>query len=75
MKHRESPMSLILVALTVFALLLMLAHLQRPLALALSVVGLAAGLFLLSGPAKVAAPLVAIASLAVSESLAGFRSR
>ncbi len=68
-------MSLILVALTLFALLLMLAHLQRPLIIALSVAGLAAGLFLLPGPAKVAAPLVAILSLALSESLAGLRTR
>jgi hypothetical protein len=68
-------MSLVLVALTLFALLLILAQRQRPLAVALWIVGLAVSEYALPGPAKVAAPLIVVLTLAVGESLAGFRTR
>ena len=67
-------MSLILVALTFFALLLMMAHLRSPVAIAVWIGVLAFGLYLLPGNAKVAAPLAAILTLAVTESLAGLRT-
>jgi hypothetical protein len=68
-------MSLVLVALTAFALLLILAQRQRPRSIALWALALAAGMWLLPGPAKVAAPLVVILTLAIGESLASLRTR
>jgi len=67
-------MPLILAALTLFAVLLMLAHLRSTVAIAVWIGALFLGLYLLPGSAKVAAPLVAILSLAVGESLAGLRA-
>ena len=67
-------MSLILVALTLFAVVLILAHLRRPLAITGGIGSLALGLYLLPGPAKVAAPLAAILTLALTESIAGLRT-
>jgi len=67
-------MVLILVALTLFAVLLMLAHLRSPVAIAVWIGVLTLGLYLLPWNAKVAAPLVTILSLAVGESLAGLRA-
>lgn len=68
-------MSLVLVTLTLFAVILIVAHSQNPVTIGLSIAGLAAALYWLNGPAKVAAPLIAILSLALSESVAGLRSR
>jgi hypothetical protein len=66
-------MSLILFALTLFAVVLMMAHLRRPGAIALWVAVLVLGLYLLPGPAKIAAPLAAILTFALGESLAALR--
>jgi hypothetical protein len=66
-------MSLILVALTVFALVLMMAHLRKRTAIAGWVGGLLLALWILPGPAKIAAPLAVILSLALGESLASLR--
>ena len=66
-------MSLILVALTVFAVVLMMAHLRKRAVIAGWIGGLAVGLWILPGPAKIAAPLAVILSLALSESLASLR--
>lgn len=68
-------MSLILVALTVFALVLVMAHLRKRSAIAGWIGGLLVGLWILPGPAKIAAPLAVILSLALSESVASLRSR
>ena len=67
-------MSLILVALTLFAVLLMMAHLRRRLAIAVWIGVLTLGVYLLPGPAKVAAPLAAILTLALTESIGGLRT-
>ncbi|MBP1689847.1 MAG: hypothetical protein H6Q34_420 [Deltaproteobacteria bacterium] len=67
-------MSLILFALTLFAVLLMMAHLRSPVAIAVWIGVLAFGLYLLPGNAKVAAPLAAILTLALTESIAGLRT-
>jgi hypothetical protein len=67
-------MPLILVALTLFAVLLMLAHLRSTVATAVWIGVLGLGLYLLPWNVKIAAPLVAILSLAVGESLAGLRA-
>ena len=66
-------MSLILVALTVFALVLMMAHLRKRSVIAGWIGGLVVALWILPGPAKIAAPLAVILSLALSESLASLR--
>jgi hypothetical protein len=66
-------MSLISVALSLFAVILMLAHVRRRMVLAAWIGGLLLALYFLPGPAKVAAPLAAILSLAVGESIAGLR--
>jgi len=68
-------MSLISAALSLFAIILMLAHARRPLILGAWVGGLALGLLLLPGPTKVAAPLAAIFTLGVGESIASLRPR
>jgi hypothetical protein len=68
-------MSLISAALSLFAVILMLAHVRRRLILGAWIGGLVLALYLLPGPAKVAAPLGAILSLGVSESIAGLRPR
>lgn len=66
---------LVLVALTAFAMLLVLAQRRRPRSIALWVLALAVGTWLLPGPAKVAAPLLVILSLAAGESIASLRAR
>lgn len=66
-------MSLILVALTIFALVLMMSHLRKRTAIAGWIGGLVLALWILPGPAKVAAPLAVILSLALSESFASLR--
>jgi hypothetical protein len=68
-------MSLISVALSLFAVVLMLAHVRRRGVLAASIGALLLGLWALPGPAKVAAPLAAILTLGLSESIAGLRPR
>jgi hypothetical protein len=67
-------MSLILAALTIFAVVLMMAHLRKRAAIAGWVGGLALGLWILPGPAKIVAPLAVILSLALGESLASLRN-
>lgn len=67
-------MPLILVALSLFAVLLMMAHLRSAVAIALWIGVLAGGLYLLPWTAKVAAPLATILTLAIGESLAGLRT-
>ena len=67
-------MSMILVALTLFAVLLIMAHLRRRLAITVWIGVLTLSLYLLPGPAKVAAPLAAILTLALTESIAGLRT-
>jgi hypothetical protein len=66
-------MSLILIALTLFALVLMMAHVRRPMAVASWLGMLVIALYLLPGPAKVAAPLAVILGLAITESVASLR--
>lgn len=68
-------MSLISVALSLFAIVLMLAHVRRRAVLASCIGALLLALYALPGPAKVAAPLAAILSLGVGESIAGLRPR
>ncbi|MCC6847146.1 MAG: hypothetical protein IT294_01500 [Deltaproteobacteria bacterium] len=68
-------MSLISIALSLVAVALMLAQVRRRAALAASVAGLALGLYLLPGPAQVAAPLVAIVTLGLRDSVASLRPR
>ena len=68
-------MSLVSAALTLFATILIVAHVQRRTALALSIGGLALALYVLPGPAQVAAPLAAILTIGLGESLAGLRPR
>lgn len=66
-------MSLVSAALTFFAVLLILAHVQRRTALALSIGGLAFALYVLPEPAKIAAPLAAILTVGLGESIASLR--
>ena len=61
---------MVLAALTLFAVVLILAHDRRPWPRAFWIAALVAVLYLLPGPAKVAAPLGAILGLALGESLA-----
>jgi len=68
-------MSLISTALSLFAIILMLAHVRRRLVLAGWIGGLVLALYFLPGPTKVAAPLIAIVSLGIGESIAGLRPR
>lgn len=64
-------MSLISAALSLLAVLVMLAQVQRRLTLVAWVGGLVLALWLLPEPTKVAAPLGAILALAIGDSLAG----
>lgn len=73
MKHLGEPLAMVVAALTIFAVLLILAHVQRPWPRGVWIGLLVVSLYALSGPTKVVAPLAAILSLAVSESLAGMR--
>lgn len=68
-------MTMILVALTLFALVLIMAQIRQPPAAATWVGALLIGLYLLPGPAKVAAPLAAILMLGLSDSIASLRPR
>jgi hypothetical protein len=68
-------MTMILVALTLFALVLILAHIPRRGTAALWIGALAIALYMLPGPAKVAAPLAAILTLGLSDSIASLRPR
>lgn len=68
-------MSLISAALSLFAVVLMLAHMRRRLVLATWIGGLVLALYFLPGPGKVAAPLAIILGLGVGESIAGLRPR
>jgi hypothetical protein len=72
---RSLRMSLILAALTLFAVLLMLAQAPRQATLALWLGGLALALYLLPGSTKIAAPVGAILSLGLHESIASLRPR
>ena len=64
-------MSLISAALSLFALLVMLAQVRGRRAVAAWIVGLAIGLWLVPEPARVAVPLGAILALAFADSVAG----
>lgn len=66
-------MSLISAALSLFAVLVMLAQVQGRLARAVWVGGLVLALWLLPEPTKVAAPLGAILALGVGDSVASLR--
>ena len=66
-------MSLILATLTLFAVLLILVQAPRPAALALWIGGLALALYLIPGSAKIAAPIGAILSLGLHESITSLR--
>lgn len=66
-------MTMILVALTLFALVLILAQIRRPATAALWIGALAIALYMLPEPAKVAAPLAAILTLGLADSLASLR--
>ena len=68
-------MSLISAALSLFAIVLMLAHVRRRAVLAACIGALILALYVLPGPAKVAAPLAAILSLGIGESISGLRPR
>lgn len=68
-------MATILFALTLFALLLMITHLQRRLAIAAWIGGLTVCLYLLPEPVKIVAPLVTIMSLGLAEALSSLRAR
>jgi len=68
-------MSLVSAALTLFAVVLILAQVQRRTALALSIGGLALALYVLPETAKVAAPLAAVLTIGLGESLASLRPR
>jgi len=67
-------MSLILFALTLFAVVLMMAHLRNRVAIAVWLGVLAFGLYVLPGHAKVAVPLATILTLGLAESLSGLRT-
>lgn len=64
---------MVVAALTVFAVLLILAHVRRAWPRGVWIGLLIVSLYAIPGPGKVVAPLAAILSLAVSESLAGMR--
>ncbi|MEO6028742.1 MAG: hypothetical protein ABIR79_17905 [Candidatus Binatia bacterium] len=66
-------MPLILVALTLFALVLVMAHLRKRTAIAGWIGSLVLALWILPGPAKIAAPLAVILTLALTESVASLR--
>lgn len=66
-------MSLISTVLTAFAVVVILAQVQRRAMLALAIGGLVAALYLLPEPARVAVPLVAILTLGLGESIASLR--
>ena len=66
-------MSLISAVLTLFAVVMILAQVQRRAVLALAIGGLFAALYVLPEPARVAAPLVAILTVGVGESIASLR--
>ena len=66
-------MPLLLAALTLFALVLMMAHLRKRTAIVGWIGGLVLALWILPGPAKIAAPLAVILTLALTESLASLR--
>jgi hypothetical protein len=66
-------MPLILAALTLFAVLLMMAHLRRPLAIAVWIGVLTVCLYVFPGPSKIVAPLAAILSLGLTEALSNLR--
>lgn len=68
-------MSMILVALTLFALVLIMAQIRQRTTAAGWIAGLVFGLYLLPGPAKVAAPLAAILMLGLTESIASLKPR
>jgi hypothetical protein len=68
-------MSLISAALTLFALVMILAQVQRRSTLALAIGGLLVALYVLPEAGKVAAPLVAILTLGLGESIASLRPR
>ncbi len=68
-------MSLISATLSLLAVALMLAQVQRRVVLAAWVGVLALGLYLLPGSAKVAAPLITILTLGLGESIASLRPR
>lgn len=68
-------MSLISVALSLFAVALMLAQVRGPAVRAAWLGSLAVGLYLLSGPAQVAAPLGTILALGIRDSVANLRPR
>lgn len=68
-------MTMILAALTLFALVLILAQIRQPAAAAACIGLLACALYLLPGPAKIAAPLAAILMLGLTESIASLRPR
>lgn len=66
-------MSLISIALSLLAVVLMLAQVRRRIELVAWVAGLALGLYLLPDPAQVAAPLAVILTLGLRESVASLR--
>jgi hypothetical protein len=72
MKHRDNPF-MVVAALTLFAVILILAQIARPWPRAIWLAVLVATLCVLPGASKVVAPLAAILTLAVGESLAGMR--
>jgi hypothetical protein len=63
-------MAMILAALTLFALVLVMAQIRQPKTAAAYIAALAFAMYLLPGPAKVAAPLAVILMLGLSESIA-----
>jgi hypothetical protein len=65
---------MVLVALTLFAVLLILAHDARPLPRAVWLGVLVVSVYALPGASKVAGPVGAILALALGESLASMRS-
>lgn len=64
---------MVVAALTVFAVLLILAHDRRRWPRTVWLASLVASLYVLPGPSKVVAPLGAILGLALGESLASMR--
>lgn len=68
-------MAMILAALTLFALVLIMAQVRQPTTAAAYIAALVFAMYLLPGPAKVAAPLAAILMLGLSESIASLKPR
>jgi hypothetical protein len=66
-------MAMILAALTLFALVLVMAQIRQPKTAAAYIAALAFAMYLLPGPAKVAAPLAVILMLGLSESIASLK--